>query len=154
LRPGDYLLTVQAVGASRGRAGVSLTRTETTAAPPLTLGDDATFRVPADALITQELELKKAATVRFATRAGPAALQCRLEDHDGWPVVQAPTPCQVETSLPPGRYRWVQLPVTVDTRRQSSAQLPVVPVVLQGNAVHTLRLNEPAQAVLGADGKD
>jgi hypothetical protein len=155
LRPGRYLVTVHAEGQSKGRAALRLTRRPQVDVAAVAGNAEAYFRSNADELIQQTLTVSARGTYRLATESTAGApLTCRLEDGAGWPVVPVPRPCQLETILEPGTYRWTQLPATVETQRRTTLERVVRSKLLRGNRAHTLALNTDYQAELGKDGRD
>ncbi len=154
LKPGSYLFTATTVGTSRGRAGVHLVERRPRALGAVAVGDDVFFRVAAGELAQQTFDVKGTSALALSTSAQGAALACRLDDHDGWPVQPVPASCSQTVSLEPGRYILTAMPLTVESRRRTSVT-PVVPaVVLTGDRVHRIALNRRYAAELGADGKD
>jgi hypothetical protein len=154
LKPGSYLFTARSEGSSRGRAGLRLAQRAPRNLGNLQVGDELFFRVAAGELAQQTIDLKKLTFVQLEASAQGASLQCRLDDHDGWPLTTVPTACAQSIDLPVGRYVLTALPLTVDSRRRSALLRPPEQVVLQGKKTHPLVINRAYQALLSPSGKD
>ncbi|MDY7233217.1 hypothetical protein [Hyalangium rubrum] len=154
LRPGRYLLDVRTVGQSRGRGAVVLERRSVKSAEGVSGEAEVFFRADAGELIQQKLQVPKRAEYTLSTAAQSGALQCRLDDPQGWPVVSVPAPCTSTMVLSKGRYLWTQLPLTVESMRRTSLERVRPTITLKGNKAHPLRFNAWYRAELGKDGKD
>ena len=154
LRPGRYLLNVNTVGASRGRGSVLLERRAVKSAEGVSGEAEVFFRADAGDLIQQKLRVPKRAEYTLSTAAQSGALQCRLDDPQGWPVVSIPAPCTSTMTLASGNYLWTQLPLTVESMRRTSLERVRPTVTLKGNKVHPLPFNAWSRVALGKDGKD
>ncbi|MFL5344174.1 MAG: hypothetical protein ACJ8AT_05240, partial [Hyalangium sp.] len=93
LRPGRYLLDVRTVGKSRGRGAVLLEQRAVKPAEGVSGDAEVFFRADAGDLIQQKLRVPKRGEYTLSTAAQSGALQCRLDDPQGWPVVRIPAPC-------------------------------------------------------------
>ncbi|MGA9525382.1 MAG: hypothetical protein WBV82_28240, partial [Myxococcaceae bacterium] len=154
LRPGDYLLAVRTVGPSRGRAGIVVERRPVRVLDPLVADDQVFFRADAGELVQQTVVTRRAGEHHFGTTAPGAGLECRLEDDEGWPVVRVPTACEGSFTLPPGRFLWTQLPLTVESMRRTQVERVRDAAVLRGSKEHKVALNTAYAAELGEDGRD
>ncbi|HEY4222726.1 MAG TPA: hypothetical protein VGO62_15325, partial [Myxococcota bacterium] len=154
LKPGQYLFSASASGDSRGRAGITLVKR-----PPRDLGsigvdDELFFKVEPGELAQQTLDVKKGGSLSLSASGQGATLSCRVDDHDGWPLLPVPAPCDLTQDFEAGRYLLTVLPLTVPSQRRTALTRTTEPVVLSGEKTHPLALNVPAQAQLGTDGKD
>jgi len=154
LNQGRYLLTVKTTGRSRGRAAVILTRRPVERGKPVKESQDVFFTVGAGALVRQDLSVARDGKYRLLTQGQLVSLQCRLEDEQGWPLVSVPTPCDRTLELDAGAYRWMQMPLTVESMRRTELRRITRPLVLRGDKTHTIDLNTDYRAELGKDGKD
>ncbi len=154
LNQGRYLLTVETSGRSRGRAAIILTRRPVEQGKQIKEGLDVFFTVDAGALVRQDLSIDRKGKYRLVTRGQLVSLQCRLEDEQGWPVVGVPTPCDRTLEMNAGAYRWMQMPLTVESMRRTELRRITRPLLLHGDKVHAIDLNTPYRAELGKDGKD
>jgi len=158
LRAGRYLVSVRALAPSRGRAAVTLTRRPARELPALDGSADAVaerfFRAGAGELVRQRIAVPKAGRWELSATALGAALQCRLEDREGWPLEQVPGPCRTTQELPAGEVVWTQLPLTVESMRRTAVALELAPLVLRdAGAAPELELWRPYAAELGKRGR-
>ena len=154
LDPGQYLVTARAVGASRGRASMVLEQRAAKDLGRVAADAEVFFRAPAGELVRQRLVVPQAGRFALATTALGAAVRCRLEDAEGWPLVAVPTPCATELALAKGEYLWTQLPLTVESMRHT-VLTPVRPaVVLRGEAPHAVELWTRYPVELSQKGRD
>ncbi|MBN2359743.1 MAG: hypothetical protein JXR83_09840 [Deltaproteobacteria bacterium] len=155
LRPGRYLATAKTVGQSRGRASVLLSRRPATRGPAVRADGEVFFRARAGDLVQQELSVGQKGRYALDTSGQGVQLQCRLDDRDGWPLVAVPTPCRASHELARGRYRWSQLPLTVESMRRTEIRRVRPALVLRGNKRrHAIDVNTWYDAELGRDGRD
>ncbi|HEY3448938.1 MAG TPA: hypothetical protein VGK67_21435 [Myxococcales bacterium] len=154
LRPGRYLATVATTGASRGRAGVVLSRRPSKAGPDTNIDSTVFFKTDSDTLITERLLVAKGGRATLETMARGASLSCRLEDKDGWPIERVPTACALTRDFAAGQYLWVQLPLTVESMRRTKFEKIRAPIVLAGAKAHEVGFNTWYQAKLNPKGKD
>ncbi len=153
LRPGRYLATATTLGTSKGRGALALS-----ARAPMGQGVGAGqtyFRVAAGDLVQQRLHASgRARDYRLETFARGAALSCRLEDKDGWPLLGVPSPCDLTQRLTSGDYLWTQLPLTVESDRRTRFDEVRPRRVLQGPKARAIALDERYEARLSVSGKD
>jgi hypothetical protein len=154
LRPGRYLLTVQTVGQSQGRGAVMLERRSVKLAEGVEGESEVFFRADAGDLMQQKLRVPRRGEYTLSTAAQSGALQCRLDDPQGWPVVRIPAPCTSTMTLASGSYLWTQLPLTVESMRRTSLERVRPTVTIRGNKVNPLPFNAWSRVALGKDGKD
>jgi len=155
LRPGRYLATVTAVGQSKGRAGLLLSRRPATKGPAVRADGEVFYRVGAGELLQQDLRVGRSGRYALDTSGQGVRLQCRLDDRAGWPLVQVPTDCRATRELDQGNYRWSQLPLTVESMRRTQVARVRPALVLRGNKkAHVVDVNTWYDAELGADGRD
>jgi hypothetical protein len=154
LRPGRYLVTVQALAPSTGRAGVVLSRRTARDLAPLAADGETFFRADAGELVRARLSTGEAARFELSAAALGAGLRCRLEDAEGWPLAPVPGPCAATLDLPAGEVVLTQLPLTVESMRRVAVARVRPPVVLEGEEPHPLALWTRYPARLGKDGQD
>jgi len=154
LRPGRYLLTVKTTGRSKGRASVLLEKKPVRKARGLKKEGEVFFTVDANELIRQDLVVKHTGRHRINTSGQGVSLQCRLDDRQGWPLIQVPAACTQNMDLDRGTYRWTQLPLTVESMRRTQLEKIREPLVLRGEHKHIIVLNNWYSAELSEDGKD
>ena len=154
LRPGRYLLTSTTHGQSRGRGGMTVIRRPVEKKAAVQADGKTFFRVAPDTMVQQSLSVPESGRYTLLTQGQGVDLQCRLEDADGWPLVRVPTSCSQSLLLDKGKYLWGQLPLTVESMRQTSLEMVRDAEVLSGNKVHPVKLNKSYTVELGEDGKD
>jgi hypothetical protein len=154
LSPGRYAATIAAVGRSRGRAWALLTRRAPLEGPPLTAGGAVFFRSGDGQLVTQKVAVPAAGRYRLSVAAQGAALSCRLEDEQGWPVREAPSSCSLDEVLPKGTLLLSQLPLTVESQRRALLAKVHPPKLLTGDRPHRLLLNQTYGVRLSKRGFD
>jgi hypothetical protein len=155
LKPGSYLVSVRALGSSKGRAGLRLTPRAAWAGGDLVVGDERFVRVDAATPARHPFTLKKDTVLRGGVTAQNATLSCRLDDDDGWPVKAVPHACTFAgEALLAGRYVLNVLPLTVESRRGLRLGEQATTATLTGETLHDVALNTAWRAQLSADGKD
>jgi hypothetical protein len=155
LKKGRYLFAARTNAPSKGRAGLVATRQPSLEVSAIAVGSDAFFQVPAGTLVQQAIKISKPGEYALATMTlGDAQLACRLEDRDGWPLQAVPSSCTLAPQLKAGTYRWIQLPLSVDSQRSSRLSIPPSPLTLAGNQKHRIDFFNWYRADLGSDGQD
>ena len=142
LKEGNYLVTMQTLDASAGHAGVKATRTEVTTGGELTLDHEAKTEVPANHGVLYTFTVPEEGTYSMKTWGQNRLFPCRLEDSEGWPLVAPGTNSDITSSLPAGHYRFVNLPLDVDTQRLTTVGRVPDQQELDGKGPHPLALNE------------
>lgn len=142
LKEGEYLLTVQTLGASAGHAGVKVARTEVTEAGDLLLDREAKAEILANRGIAYGFSVAAPGKYALRTTGQGRFFPCRLEDAEGWPVLSPGQPSDLSEELAPGRYRFLSLPVDVDTLRLTSIHQVPEKRHLEGKGPHPLALGE------------
>lgn len=154
LRPGRYLFSAATLDASEGRAGVVLRALTTRELPALDVSGDVFADVNAGQLITERVSVATPGLYTLSTRGQNARLLCRLEDDAGWPLESVPTPCEGAHRLRTGSYRWLQLPITVESTRHTHLERLVGAKLLRGGGPFPLVLNTPYPVQLARGGTD
>jgi hypothetical protein len=140
LREGDYQVTVKTEGRSAGHYGLELNRTK------IRNGGFLTSRIPARATlepgqaIAYYFIITNPGEFRLRAFGEGRTFRCRLEDKDGWPVLQPDIEADITRYFSPGQYRLVLLPET--TAARVVAQIEPTPRQrrYQGHGPHTLSL--------------
>ena len=142
LKEGEYLLTVQTLDRSAGHAGLQMVRTELTLGGELPLGREAKAEVPAHRGVLYTFTVAEAGRHSLQTLGQNRLFPCRLEDGEGWPLLTPATPSNLTQELRTGKYRFLSLPLDVDTQRLTSITRLPHPRQVEGKGPHPLRLNE------------
>ncbi|MGV3621360.1 MAG: hypothetical protein ACO1OB_11120 [Archangium sp.] len=154
LQKGRYLLSATTTGQSTGRGALTLSRRPAKEFPGITGEGEQFFRVDANELVQQKLNVKSAGRYSLATTSQGSSLQCRFDDPEGWPLVPVPSQCEGTRDLKAGTYLWTQLPLTVESMRRTQLKKEREAVTLKGNKPHKLEAFTWYTAELGSDGKD
>jgi hypothetical protein len=154
LDPGTYLVTAKALGQSRGRASLVLDHRPAAERGQLASDGELFFRSPAGEMARQRLGVTAAGSYDLSTTALGAALACRLEDADGWPLIPVPSPCAQRVTLKKGSYLWTQLPLTVESMRHTRLAPARPAVVLRGEKPHAIDLWTTYPVEQGKKGRD
>jgi len=133
LRPGTYLVTVDVLGQSTGRAGVHLRRTELREGGLLPLDRVAAATLGPDEALVYDIEITEKDTYLLENIGPGREYPTRLEDADGFPGLSA--------ELEPGRYRLFTLPISVGSRRLVRVYRSEDPVALEGKGPHPIEIN-------------
>jgi hypothetical protein len=153
LKPGEYQVTIKPLGKCKGHAGLALTRTALVDGGPLAPGRQARERVKVGSAVQYALPVTQAGTYHVWTLGNDKTFRCRLEDRDGWPLVATNAEADVTCPLGAGEFRYMTLPLNVETLRISQIE-PVRPErTVEGHGPHVLPLDgtlenvwrEPAQ---------
>jgi hypothetical protein len=116
LGPGDYQLSVKALGESAGHLGVKLSRSPVKDGGLLGPGLAARADLPAGEAIAYRLKVPAAGTYRVRALGLGRPFRVRLDDKDGWPLVQPGSAGDLQLELAAGEYRLIVLPQAVDGR--------------------------------------
>ena len=142
LKAGEYQVTVQTLGQSRGHAGLRATRTSIAEGVPLILGKDVREDVPSGSAVQYTFTLPKAGEFHVQTLGVGKVFRCRLEDKDGWPLQDPTAKADFTFDFQPGGYRYMTLPWDVDTLRCTRVEEVLPPRSVEGRGPHILHLNE------------
>ena len=142
LKEGTYLLTTQTLDASAGHAGLRVKRTEVTAGGELVLSQETKADVPANQGILYTFKVAEAGRYAIQTLGQSRFFPCRLEDGEGWPILAPATPSNLVQRLEPGSYRFMDLPLDVDTQRLTTVARIADQRKVEGKGPHTIALNE------------
>lgn len=121
-KPGSYLANVMAMGNSEGRTSIQLRRTLLEEGPWLRLGAIQKRTLAPDSAVHYPFKIKRAGRYRIQTMGLGKTFAYRLEDGDGWPLVEPGAAGAAEFQLGPGTYHYYSLPDAVEGRRLSSIE--------------------------------
>jgi hypothetical protein len=144
-KPGDYLVSVEVLGQSKGRAGVHLQRTTLTEITGLKDGVIKRNQVTADAAIRFQVRIDEPGSYLLDTYSLGKPLTHRLEDAEGWPLMKPGQPGAINRDFMPGTYFYYSLPSQVDSRRVTFLKRKIKPPKISGKGPHPLHLNQPLQ---------
>ncbi len=147
LGSGEYQVTVQAQGQSRGHVGLRLRRTSLEDGGELKHGVAARAHVPAGDGIVYRFSAAEDGMYALNALGEQRGFRCRLEDADGWPVEKPGASLPDTRWLEDGGYRLVLLPEAVDTRRVTTVAPVEQALVFEGHGPHGLPLARTASHV-------
>jgi len=116
LRQGDYQLSIQTQGRTRGHLGMVLQQTPLVDGGVLTQGTVARAMMQAGHGLAYHLHVDKAGPYRVRAMGVKRRFNMRLEDKDGWPILKPDIRADVVAQLEPGDYRLILLPEAIDAR--------------------------------------
>ncbi|MEM1176769.1 MAG: hypothetical protein AAGM22_00365 [Acidobacteriota bacterium] len=122
LGPGDYQLSVRSRGLSRGRFGVELQRTPVTDGGELRFGVVSRTWLDAGEAVGYRFRVDEPGTYRVRSLGLSGAFRVRLEDVDGWPLLEPGVKGQLKVALERGEYRLIVLPQEVRARQIALVQ--------------------------------
>lgn len=138
LRPGDYQLSVKALGKSAGHLGVRLARSPVRDGGTLLPGVAARSELPAGEAIAYRLKVGTAGKYRVRALGLGKPFRIRLDDADGWPLPTPGTPGDLYLDLNPGEYQLIVLPQAVDGRVITRFDVSPVPEGRKGHGPFVL----------------
>jgi hypothetical protein len=141
LREGDYQVTLSTRGRSKGHLGLRLAHTPLVEGGALVDGVPARISLPEHRAVAYTFTLEEAGTYRVQSFGRGRTFQCRLEDDDGWPLMEPVVSCDQRRRLEPGSYRVVVLPEGVPTQR--------ITRLTRERAAETFSGHGPHRAALG-----
>jgi hypothetical protein len=144
-KPGDYLVSVQVQGRSKGRAGIRLRRTALTEITGLRDGGIKRNRVAADAAIRYQVQIEEPDTYHLETYSLGKPLTHRWEDAEGWPLMKPGQQGAINRHFKPGTYFYYSLPAQVESRRVTFLKRSIHPPKISGKGPHPLKLNQTLQ---------
>ncbi len=141
LDPADYRLQVGAVGETRGHLGVHLDYTPLTEAGELAGGVPTRASRAAGEALAYTLAIKDAGPYRLQAQGVDRVFTMRLEDADGWPLIEPGADADRELELQAGTYRLIVLPTAVDTRVVTRLEPVPPPLSFDGHGPHAIALD-------------
>jgi len=142
LKPGDYFVTAQTQGKSRGRACIRLKRTELGKPEKLLIkGANSSF-VKADTAIRYNFRIKNAGIYHVETYSLGKHIMHRIEDNDGWPLYVPGKYRAIERYFNKGTYTYYSLPIEIDSQRTTFVYKKPKKRIISGKGPHILELNK------------
>lgn len=148
LKSGEYQVTVQTLGHSRGRAGLHLRQTPLQHEAGLSVGTQKKIRLQPDEAIRYQLEIQEPGLYRLRTLGLNKSFLWRLEDEEGWPLLRPNQQGAIERWFRSGNYYYYSLPEAVESRRLTALE-PIKDEApeLQGKGPHPLQFNREIEHV-------
>lgn len=140
LGTGDYQVTVRTMNMSRGRLGVRLGETRLIQGGTLREDIPARTTLATGSAAIFPFQIHHLGQYRLRAIAPGRTLRARIEDAEGWPLVQPGTSADVELELAPGKYRMVVLPEPVEVRVLAVLEEQKEALSFEGKGPHALPL--------------
>lgn len=142
LGEGDYQLSLNAQGQTRGHMGVGLTPTVLDDGGQLSLDLPARHSLAAGHGLRYSFTIPADGHYRLRALGLNRTFTMRLEDADGWPIVKPGVAADFDDALTAGTYHLVILPQAVDAKVVTLLEALPVPPALSGHGPHPLPLNQ------------
>jgi uncharacterized protein len=142
LRAGRYRLDIAAQD-SAGRLGVSASATPLDEGAQLRPGGSARATLSPGHSEAFPIRIETAGRYRLDLLGDGRTFSARLEDSDGWPLNFAGDLTSIEQDFPPGEYRLIVQPASVQARAVARLRRIEQPVALTGHGPHSLKFDAP-----------
>ena len=158
LNEGDYQISVSPRENTQGHLGLRLSRTSLIDGGHLKAGIPARATLEPGQGLSYQLQVDRAGIYRVKTLGMGRNFGLRLEDSQGWPLLELPTSGDFSQELSVGTYRLVVLPEAVQSRVLTLVELEDKPMKTQGHGPHVLPLGKMVEHVWqepkGQDARD
>ncbi|MGK5094722.1 hypothetical protein WDW89_22260 [Deltaproteobacteria bacterium TL4] len=141
LKPGEYQVTVQTQGQSKGRAGIHLRRTALDTDKTLLVDGVQRVSLEPDAAVRYHFEITEKGNYQIQTSGLGKTFGFRLDDAEGWPLVSPGNQVSIQQELGPGSYFYYSLPSFLESRRSTKLSQIKSPAELVGKGPHVLPIN-------------
>ena len=116
LREGEYQLALSPRGETRGHLGVQLSKTALIDGGRIEDGVAARYSLPSGEGLQYNFEVAQAGRYQLKSFGSNGFFSARLEDSDGWPLLQPGASADLDLELHAGKYRLVVLPTALPAR--------------------------------------
>ena len=116
LREGEYQLALAPRGETQGHLGVQLSKTALIDGGRIEDGVAARYSLPSGEGLYYSFEVKQAGRYQLQSFGSNGFFNARLEDSDGWPLLQPGISADLDLELHAGKYRLVVLPTAFPAR--------------------------------------
>lgn len=147
LRQGDYQLSIETLGQTRGHLGMELQQTPLVDGGALTEGIVARALMKSGRGLAYTLHIDKAGKYRLRAMGVNRRFNMRLEDKDGWPILKPNITADVVEQLQAGDYRLILLPEAIDARVVTLFEFMPEPVERKGHGPFSLSLNQSVKHI-------
>lgn len=147
LREGEYQLSVNTQGQTRGDVGVQVTRTEVVDGGELRAGEVARALLPSAQALAYRFQISKHGIYHLQAIGLGRDFKLRLEDADGWPQFAPVLDGEITGELKPGRYRLIVLPQTSDARVLTRLEQVKTKAAYKGHGPHRITLGARVEHV-------
>lgn len=145
LSEGDYQLSVSTLGASEGHLGLHLRQSPLIDGGQLVPGVPARLRLPAGEAVVYRFHIPEGGRYRLVSYGLQRVFRGRLEDGDGWPILEPNQSTEWNRRFDAGDYRLVVLPESVDNRAVTLLEEVPEPPEFSGHGPHALPFDVPVR---------
>jgi len=143
LRQGDYQLSVNTQGQTKGHLGLMLSKTELIEGGRLIESIPARFTLQPGAGLVYGFNIKEQGLYNIQSYGLNGNALVRLEDAQGWPLLKPGIDGNINYRFEPGSYRLVVLPMALESRVISVfSKADQQPITRQGHGPFELVLNQ------------
>ena len=142
LRPGDYQVRVQTEGKTKGHLGLHLNANPIVEGGQIHLNDPARASLSKGTSIRYLFYIKEPGEYQIVSEGLNRIFQLRLEDNDGWPLIQPGVNANITRYFRPGWYQIVLLPPPLETRVVTRITPVLKKAERVGHGPHHLELNK------------
>lgn len=142
LRQGDYQLTAQPEGDSRGPLSLRLANTTLIDGGMLGAALPARHTLGAGDGLVYRLRVETAGQYRLRTLGMGRSFAARLEDGEGWPLLAPGVTADLNRWFEPGDYRYIVLPQPFEARAVTLFAPVEEAADFEGHGPHPIRLGE------------
>jgi len=147
LKPGEYQITVQTQGKSKGRAGIHLHRTSLIEQNGPEVDGMKKQTLEPNAAVRYSFVIDKAGRYHLQTVGLGKQFAHRLEDEAEWPLLRPGGKEEIVRHFEPGVYHYYSLPEPIESKRIISLKTVIEKQELQGKGPHQLLFNETIRHV-------
>lgn len=142
LREGEYQLSVDTQGQTKGDLGVQVTRTEVVDGGELRAGVVARSLLPSGQALAYRFHINKRGNYHLQAMGLGRDFKLRLEDDDGWPVFAPVQDGDISGELEAGDYRVIVLSQTSDARVLTKLDRVATKKTYTGHGPHLVALGQ------------
>ena len=147
LNPGEYQVTLRPINNSGGYAGLKFYKTTLVEAGKLSAGSPGRITLRPTEAAMYHFAVEEEGEYHVKSSGLKQTFNCRIEDRDGWPVTVPGNLADVNLNLLNGEYRFISLPVTVESRRITELSFDKKTEPFTGHGPYVLDFNRPHEAV-------
>ena len=142
LREGNYQLTLAPEGSTQGHLGVQLSKTALIDGGRIEAGTAARYSLPSGEGLVYRFSVAEEGEYRLRSMGSNGYFNARLEDGDGWPLVEPGMRADMNFTLRAGDYRLVVLPTALSARVVTLLEKIEKPAPREGHGPFAMDLNQ------------
>lgn len=142
LREGNYQLTLAPEGSTEGHLGVQLRKTALIDGGRIEAGTAARYSLPSGEGLVYRFTIPEEGEYRLRSMGTNGYFNARLEDGDGWPLVQPGMRADMNFTMRAGDYRLVVLPTALSARVVTFLEKIEKPAPREGHGPFAMDLNQ------------